>query len=387
VDPVVLRARALSVLKHRLSKVIMMRQKFVGILAILIAVASAAPAQAESRGYIIDWFATATNASDYKTNCPEDRNGGVMSWLRRDMIAAGYSAPDADKILTTVVGDMDLPEDVATKIFTRAKVNGRSVNVRSYPEAVPDPRIETVTGKYAHGFDLGVADRTNKFIDPDTKQPVDNQLWRAVGCTATFRADPPRKSYYEANVWDNNLYEELVPHWALQITGDDLSKDGKVTLTLSRTTRELLRDAAGQFLKNASYVVDPSPDSHNVLQGEIKNGILTIEPTDIRLRGFIYGEIALRNVHMRMWFDDDKVVGYWGGFMPWLPFAYAYCVEPGSASDCTGIYHSVKRLADASPDPVTGRNTEISSTFRIEAVPAYLLDVDGRELAQPAIVH
>jgi hypothetical protein len=209
-------------------------------------------------------------------------------------------------------------------------------------------------------------------------------LWRAVGCTSTFRADPPRKSYYEANVWDNNLYEELVPHWALQISGDDLSKDGKVTVVLSRTTRELLRDAAGRFLKNASYVIDPSPDSHNVLKGQIKNGILTIEPADIRLRGFIYGEIALRNAHMRMWFEGDKVIGYWGGYMPWLPFAYAYCVEPGSASDCTGIYHAVKRLADASPDPATGQNLEISSTFRMEAVPAYLLDADGRQLAQPA---
>jgi hypothetical protein len=361
-----------------------MRQKFVGILAILIAAASAAPALAESRGYIIDWFATSTNAADYKANCPEDRNGGVMSWLRRDMIAAGYAPQEADKILTTVVGDMDLPADVATRIFTRAKVNGRSVNVRSYPEAVPDPRIETVTGKYAHGFDLGGTNRANKFIDPDTKTPVDNQLWRAVGCTSTFRADPPRKSYYEANVWDNNLYEELVPHWALQISGDDLSKDGKVTVVLSRTTRELLRDAAGRFLKNASYVIDPSPDSHNVLKGQIKNGILTIEPADIRLRGFIYGEIALRNAHMRMWFEGDKVIGYWGGYMPWLPFAYAYCVEPGSASDCTGIYHAVKRLADASPDPATGQNLEISSTFRMEAVPAYLLDADGRQLAQPA---
>ncbi len=364
-----------------------MRQKFVGILAMWIAIASAAPVRGESRGYIIDWFATATNAADYKVNCPENRNGGVMSWLRRDMIEAGYAAPEADKILTSVVGDMDLPQDVATRIFTRAKVNGRNVNVRSYPEAVPDPQIETVTGKYAHGFDLGGANRANKFIDPDTKQPVDNQLWRAVGCTATFRADPPKKSYYEGNIWDNNLYEELVPHWALQISGEDLSKDGKVKVVLSRTTRELLRDAAGQFLKNASYVIDPSPDSHNVLAGEIKNGILTIEPADIRLRGFIYGEIALRNAHMRMWFEDDKVVGYWGGYMPWLPFAYAYCVEPGSASDCTGIYHAVKRLADASPDPATGHNTEISSTFRIEAVPAYLLDTDGRELARPAIGH
>ena len=40
-------------------------------------------------------------------------------------------------------------------------------------------------------------------------------------------------------------------------------------------------------------------------------------------------------------------------------------------------------MADAKPDPKTGQNQEISATFRMEAVPAYLTKLDGTVVAAP----
>jgi hypothetical protein len=52
--------------------------------------------------------------------------------------------------------------------------------------------------------------------------------------------------------------------------------------------------------------------------------------------------------------------------------------------DSLGIYHSLKRFADARPDPKTGENTQISMTYRMEAVPAFHTTIDGKVVASPA---
>jgi hypothetical protein len=41
-------------------------------------------------------------------------------------------------------------------------------------------------------------------------------------------------------------------------------------------------------------------------------------------------------------------------------------------------------MADSNPDPKTGENRDISGTFRMEALPAYLAHADGKIVAQPA---
>ncbi len=339
-------------------------------------------ARAETRGYVISWFATATNVTDFKANCPEDRNKGRIEWYIRDLVASGYTREEATKIIANASDSVQLPREVMQRMEGRAIVNGKHVSIYNYPDATEDPNIETVAGKFAYGFDLGSANQDNKFIDPDTHEKIDNQLWRAVGCLETFRAVPPLQPYPEGESWANEI--DSAPGWALQISGDDLSKDGKVTVIVSLTTQHLERDARGQVMRGASYIIDDSPRSYNVLEGEIKNGVLSIKPTFFRIEGSRYNEIALRNAHMRIRSEGDKLVGYWGGFIKWRPFVYGYTSSPGSGADNIGMYHALKKMADAAPDPKTGQNEEISTTFRIEAVPAYLLQAEGRIVARPA---
>ena len=315
------------------------------ILALgLSAAAAGTPAAAETRGYVISWFATATNVSDFAHNCPK-------------------AAADTNRFNNNGQTRVD-----------RALVNGKPVAVLDYPDALEkDPNIETVVGKYAWGFDLGGTNQAAKFEDPETHEKVDNQLWRAVGCINNFQYSPPQMPYNEGQSW-NSGYADAAPAWSMQITGDDLNKDGPVTITLDRTFDHLQRDALAGIRSDVTYVINPSLRSHNELKGEIKDGVLWVKGGSIWLQGSApyYIQVDLENTHMRMHSEPGgKIVGFWGGYTDWHKWGYMYTSRCG-AGDCLGIFRSVEKLADYAPDPATGKNQKISLTWRMEAVPAFL---------------
>jgi hypothetical protein len=353
-----------------------------GAMALLVA---SGPAVAtETQGYVISWFATATYNLDFKGNCPEDRNGGQIAHRLRVLKSLGYTEEQANAIVQDE--EHPLAAEARRKAETRAMVNGKPASIYNYPEAVVDPNLELSSGKYAYGFDLDGRTNPGDFEDPDTRVKVDNQLWRAVGCTESFTATPPDKPYYEDLTWA--LMIDSAPGWALQITGEDLARDGKVTVTLDKVTQHLHRSAAGGILHNMTYVIDPGTRSHNEFKGEIKDGVLWIEKGgDLYLEGEMpyHHEIALHNTHMRIHRKaDQELVGYWSGYLDWKKWVYMYTARPVNGEDTVGIYHALKKSADADPDPKTGQNRLISATWRMEAVPAYLADINGKIVAAPS---
>ena len=314
-------------------------------------------AAAETRGYVISWFATATNNPDFTINCPRAAND------------------PASRFATTVKRRVD-----------HAFVDGKEVAPLDYPDALQnDPDVEAVVGPYAYGFDLGGAE-ANKFTDPETHGKVDDQLWRAIGCTTNFQFTAPAMPYLEGEAW-NAGYADAAPAWTLQISGADLSEDGAVTVTLDRALDHLQRDALGGIRSDVTYVLDPSPRSHNVLTGEIKDGVLWVKSGDLYLEGSApwYIQVDLKNTHMRMRGEPaGKLVGYWGGYADWHKWAYMYTARCGGAFDCVGIYRSLEKLADFDADPVTHKNRLISVTWRMEAVPAFVATEEGKVLATPS---
>jgi len=353
------------------------------LAAPLVGVFAAAPlaAHAETRGYIIGWFATATDIPDYQVDCPQGHMDGQTEMNVRQLREIGYSQEQAVKI----VGDAgaQIGPEYRYRIDTNARVNGKPASIFNYPDATADPNIETVTGKYAYGFDLG-GKAANKFEDPETHEKIDNQLWRSVGCTESFHSAPPGKPYPEELSW--NLMIDSAPAWTLQLTGKDLRHDGPVTITIDSATQHLERDANGDVLPDYTYIVEPHSPSHNVLQGEIKHGVLTITPKDIYLEGELpfYAEIALRGAHMRFKAEPNgTLVGYWGGYLNWERYVYMYTARPANGADSIGLYHALKKFADSDPDPKTGQNRYISGTFRMEALPAFLVRLDGSIIAGP----
>jgi hypothetical protein len=342
-------------------------------------------AQAETRGYVISWFATATYyTGDKKMGCPDGRNGGVPEMHARELVAIGFGPEEAAELQRKQRDTDAVVPEYRDEIYNRARFNGKPVSVFTYPDFTPDPNIELYSGKFAYGFDLTGSSNPSKFEDPETHTPVDNQLWRALGCINQYRAIPPQKPLLEDTSWD--VIIDNAPAWTLQISGDDLSKDGKVIVTLNRATQHLLRDATSGVLRDATYVIDPSTKSHNVLQGEIKDGVLTITPQHIYLESEMpfYADIELDNGHLRIKSETDgKLVGFMGGFTDWLRYAYMSTARPFQDAAAIEGYHALKKMADADPDPVTGQNRKISATFRFEAVPAFLATSDGKIIASP----
>ena len=323
-----------------------------GAVGVALPLIFGAPAaHAESRGYLISWFAVATNNPEFETNCPE-------------------AAKDPDRVKFAVQNN--------NRANYKAIVNGQEEAPNPYPGAVPDPNIELVSGPRAYGFDLG-GPAKNKFTEIDTKEKIDNQLWRAVGCTTSFQATPPVLPYSETADWF--LTQDTAPGYVIQVTGADLSKDGPVKVTLDRTIRHPERDATGAIRSNVTYVIDPSPRSHNEFDGQIKNGILTIKPGSfLYMVGVMpfYTQLDLQNAHMRMHSEPGgKMVGYWGGYTDWQTWVYCFTARPAGGADGVALWHALKKLADFDPDPVTKQNRKISMTWRLEAVPVFLATLEG----------
>ncbi len=338
---------------------------------------------AETRGYVINWFATATHSTANKENCPEDRNGGQAEFQIRNLMAVGFTKEEATAKVFAKGGQEVALEDKALseRIRMRGRSKGKPASIYNYPDTVEDPNLETVTGKYAYGFDLG-GKPENKFIDIDTGRKIDNQLWRAVGCTFSFNAVPPARPYPEDLGWEAMLNSS--PAWLIRVSGEDLNRNGKVTVILDRATRHPRRDALSNVMSGATYVIEPDSRSHNVLQGEIRDGVLTVFPGDIYLEAELpfYTEISLRKGQMRLKLErDGRLVGYMGGIQDWRRWVYSFTARPNNNADTIGIFHALRKMADFDPDPVTGENRAISATYRMEAVPAYLVEENGAVVA------
>ncbi len=332
----------------------------------------ALPASAmETKGFVVSWFHTAGYAD--KDSCPKGINPDNIQIWARSLGELGFSPSEAEKIIT---GD---GREWRKLMQMRGKKDGKPANVYLYPLSVPDPQLKPVEGKMAFGFNLDGKNGPKSFQDPDTHLAgVDNEVFRALGCSKMYHVNLPDRPYYEMTRWD--IGSDSMPAWVITVAGDDLSKDGDVTVTLTRSLRYAYRDAQSKPLADATYVMEPTERSRNVLKGHSKDGVITIEPQDIRIQAEagIIPEYKFKNAQLRFTIDaKGNLNGYLGGYIAWQSY-YWLIASHGSSSeesslDVPGAYYALRKHADADPDPVTGQNTQISSTFRIEAVPARVL--------------
>jgi hypothetical protein len=84
---------------------------------------------------------------------------------------------------------------------------------------------------------------------------------------------------------------------------------------------------------------------------------------------------------------DGTLKGVLGGYHDWNALYWAYAssgwVDEAAVSlDIPAYWYSLKRNADADPDPKTGENRSISTAFDIEAVPAFVMSAERRNRAR-----
>ncbi len=326
---------------------------------------------AETRGYAIAQFMTATYANE--GNCPAGGNGTANDIKMRVIMDMGYTKDQAEQIVAN--NDKDA-SGKRVDVLRRGKLNGKAVDISNFPYSAPDPKVETNVGKFANGFNLDGKEGPNSFTDPDTgEKGIDNQLIRALGCFAVYDIRRPVRPYLEDITWDTNM--DAMPAWLMSITGDDLSKDGPITITFDRALNTLIRDAKGGAASDVTFMVDPSPRSHSEFKGRIKDGFIEItQPGDFYMlsEAPFHPMIQLSSTHLRLKIGADrKLTGFLGGYEPWMNY-YTFLAIRGEGTgqvNLPGAYYAMKRMADGVPDPKTGENTAISVAYWLEAVPAF----------------
>jgi len=277
----------------------------------------------------------------------------------------------------------------------RGKLNGQPVNAYLYPSTAVDPKLHAIRGaKYAYGFNLDGKEGPASFEDPETHETgVDNEFGRAMGCMPNFRgtlANPPLE-YAWAWAWKR----EGRSAWLITITGDDLSKDGDVTVSIDRAVERLRYNADGTPRPDMTYRIDPSPKADNVFAGKIKDGLVTLREPGSRNFSILYNpefvpEFRMTKVQMRLRILPDRSLeAMIGGYQRWDDLYISFASggknnEDGNSGDLVGIYYLLKKYADADPDPATGLKLSISATWNLQGVPAFVAEP---ETASKALAH
>ncbi len=352
---------------------------------------AAAPAMAaQTQSYVVNWFAGAAYTQD--DNCPGGINPGLDIQFARELKSVGMDAKEVEQLIGWYLSNTHQFE-VDTAIRFRGRYQGKPVNAFNNPQTVPDPKLKYVTGKYGYGFNLDGKgqDDPKAFVDPQTQEKgIDNQLFRAMGCLEGFRGSLVNHPTYWYWIWQT--IRDSQPAWLVTVSGEDLKKDGPVTITFDRALEYMISNNGGEARADVTYRVDPDPRSHNVFQGEIKNGVATVtEHKNFQMLQNSWGvpELNLHNFHLRMTVNPDRSMeAIIGGYQPWhhLYFAFAHggLSREISSGSIPGIYYLLKQQADAEPNPKTGSNSAISAAYHIKAVPAFIATEPSSVAGAPA---
>jgi hypothetical protein len=340
------------------------------LTALLAASASAAgPAAAETRGFVVSLMYPASYSKD--GDCSRGINPPVAVQVVKNLLQAGWTQERIDALRETGGENALAREDQY-----RGRINGRPTNTLVNPQSVPDPNLSMVDNtKYALGFDLdgnGAGD-PDGFEDPFTgEKGVDNQVFRAMGCFTVFRGDDKIVPGAHEQAW--TLPNRSMPAMLVTLEGDDLSKDGPLTVTFDMAFERIETDAQGKVLAGMTFRVDPDPANHHVIEAVQKDGVITVtKPGRIFAK---WGEpqlqpyLDLKNVKLRLQQQPDgRLRGMVGGYMPYIDLL-SEGLQANGGTDKTGLYWNLRKAADSNPDPKTGRNRDISATWMLEAVPA-----------------
>ncbi len=356
------------------------RAAALGILA-LGAVAGSAHAT-QTKGFVVSWFYMATYSQD--GDCPDGLNPSIEQNFRRILAEAGKSQPEIEAQIAAMPGSM------YAGIGMRGRIDGKPVSPYLYPTSVSDTHIKTLKGKVGYGFDLDGKEGPDDFVDPETHEgSVDNQLYRVLGCFVPQRAMPPDRAGFPETVWD--MPRDSMPAWLIEISGDDLTKDGDVTVGIFQATAPVTRNATGGPVPDMTFRVSGDPRSRNLVHGRLENGAIRTDKFTFNMLGdvFYQPEFHFMDTRLRLTLGPDgSVKGILGGYEDWRAVYWSYASggvfnEAVVSLDIPGIYYALKRMADAYPDPKTGENTAISGAYVVEAVPAFIVHPDRTAAIAP----
>ena len=284
-------------------------------------------------------------------------------------------------------------DQVRAPVETRFQIWNRAITYRGWkrgietyvnPWAAEDPGQPEVTGKIATGFNLDNNPNTGDFVGEDGEKGIDFALYKAWGCDAPWRGDGNGTLHLRANdKMQGGLYTMVI-----RVSGSkDPMNDDNATLEIGYSPDKITKNARGDVAADFSYRIVKS-EQYTKLKAKIRNGVVETEQVAElhapRLAWFYdhAGDADFRKGKIRLEIaPDGNAKGLIGGYRNWreLYTENTFAQDGGQQGireheDHVALYYALKRNADGMPDPKTGEKMGISSTYRITAMPAYVVD-------------
>lgn len=365
--------------RRRLDRTIGMLAAALGVVTLTGATTTETrPAKGEM-GFVFTAFAPAVYQG--KDDCPEGLAGTVKENYLRSLAGA-----ERDRLL------LKANEPELTQRWKASVVGPNNTNICSNPELFDRPMQKTLQGKVAPGLNLdgdgaGSCVHDN-FTGVDGATGVDNQVYRAMGCSRNYRGVDGQAG--DAVRGFNALLATGEHSVVLLLRGvDSVTDDDDVEVIIGSTDDRPVLDSQRHFITGASFSFsDRNPAWRNVLHGRIVKGELTTDPADIRLKrpwgqGGVRGarsEWDLRRARLKLQFQPDgSVKGLLGAYQTPRNVILSTILGGLGAGetagiDCAAEFATMTKLADGLRDPKTGQCTAVSMALQVAAVPAFIID-------------
>jgi len=258
----------------------------------------------------------------------------------------------------------------------------RREGLARYPQDREDKfPYREAAGKTAIGLNLDDKVGPNDFTSQAGASGIDNQLFRAIGCTRLFRAPDGTFAHF-TNMWVRELGFNRI---LIELTGvDSLVNDDAVSVSLYRGLDRLMTDATGaNIMPGGSNRVDERFGAKFIhhLKGKIVDGVLTTQPADVYWPWAVFlgrpGAYTIRGLRFDVKLDSQKGEGLVGGYAD-VDSWYEQLVRSWSTHHSSygglsqpSLYPVLRRLADGYPDE-SGAMTAISSALTVQMVQVFI---------------
>lgn len=338
-----------------------LQRSLFGTVALFVAGMALAEAPRDGRiGYVmVERRWAVYSEDDLETACPEGFNGGP-----RDQFSELFPMDNGQQY---------------TELESRLMREGRQAHPTTSEEPFP---YYDAQGSISYGLNLDGEIGPNDLRSPTGIEGIDNQVYRAVGCIDGYR--------YKGAVWQfdtSDLLDNAANRFVIELTGvDDLHNDDDVTVTTYRGLDGLHKDATGTLSAGGAQRIDMRWGQPFVyrLQGKIVDGVLITEPVDdFKMIWSMVQNIGsyqlFQGFRMQIELSPKSAQGLFAGYVDidqwdlnlntnWTTHFQSY----GQVSE-PSLYRALYRLADGYPDPVTGKNTAISSAVQVSFIQVHVI--------------
>jgi hypothetical protein len=360
--------------------------------AALAALSGAAEAAPWSRSYVVEWLepgflhdGPTTDNIQPGRDCPA---GAATTPGWKVQFKTAWRKPE---MISYYLDAENRPQGISVMRWRGPNLE----DVWAHPTAGPDLKIlPPVAWNTGIGFDLDGKVKKTDFTSPDGEKGIDNNYYRAAGCWISYRGPAYRS---QRGLGINGYMRDGLYTIVMVVSGNQNPlNDSDAKLGFYESRDKIVKDNQGQVAHDASFAIRPTTRTQSVIDVTIANGTIeTKGAQELRLRNEAWQaafpqQLQLTQGRLRLQMKPDgRLEGLLGGYQLWRELYKKQAIpgrdtETNQGIDLPTFYYQLERYADGDPDPKTGKNRRISASYRLRAVPAFVLAPDYSKVVQVA---